>query len=607
MVEPVGVTLASMGLFLQLFDTVDRLWEGFKVTASFGDDWEAVQVELRMQWWRFETVYKIRKIPRSEIDGNREMLKDYLKLMLDYFKICQDLSTWYTGDNTDPFVTKAHVKAEPVKRSDIKPNPIKSFFRRKPKAKPEGSSSASSSTVTCEHLDSETASRTIIAEPGLPGSGPQHTEEALRENARAATNSKPGFYKKTQWARHDYDKFKDMVAKLKAGNENLERLVKRMSPKSRSRGLPTLEEAHRLWSQVDNVRFLLRELHEGLQGINPAPGADVQYYLSVQLLEDHRRSRDLFGRQRGLKKLLRRSSYMFNAQRHCSADLDDSPELLTFECSALPVPTSGIIKFQEMKSLGRPSEEAISTTQGVESWGYVESEGESGDGPHQHAVYHQQGVQWKSPKSLQDILRHGDYHKNISPVQTVQLARLVLSSHLYFEDVQPTSPTSSRPQSYLFYQTTEDEDANNIDWNASNPLVLQPWLSRGFGLQPPPLAFGKNSGIGEAANATMSELGLLLYQIGTGKLLDYGGGGGADLAAPKTHVRNNLSELDRRIGWIYTVIVEGLIDFVASPLYLLTPGSPQTQTEHVKRNLEALLKLEQYLLDAPTATAALSN
>ncbi|KAK4984027.1 hypothetical protein LTR50_006866 [Elasticomyces elasticus] len=605
MVEPAGITLASIGLFLQLFDTVDRLWEGFKVTASFGDDWEAVQVELRMQWWRFETVYKIRKIPRSEIDGNREMLEDYLKLMLHYFKTCQDLCVWYTGeDNTEPFVNNAHVKVEPIKRSGIKPNPIKLFFQRKPKAKPEGSSSASSSTLTSEHLDSETASRTIIAGPGSPGSGPQRTEEALRDNARGATNPKPESYKKIQWARHHYDKFKDMVAKLKAGNENLERLVKRISPKSRSRGLPACEEADRWWSEVDNVRFLLRELHEGLQGINPAPGADVQYYLSVQLLEDHRRSRDLFRRQRGLKKLLRCSSYVFNVQRHCSAHFGDSPELLTFECAALPVPTSGTIKFQEMKSLGRPSEEAISTTQGVESWGYVESEGESGDGPHQHAVYHQQGVQWKSPKSLQDILRYGDYHNNILPIQTVQLARLVLSSHLYFEDVQPRSPTSPRPQNYLFYQTTEDEDANNIDWNASSPLVLQPWLSRGFGLQPPPLAFGKNSGIGEAANATMSELGLLLYQIGTGELLDYGGTG---LAAPKIHVRNNLSELDRRIGWIYTVIVEGFIEFDAAPLYLLAPGSPQTQTEHVKRNLEALFKLEQYLLDAPTATAALSN
>ncbi|GAB7347676.1 hypothetical protein MBLNU459_g5243t2 [Dothideomycetes sp. NU459] len=576
-------------------------------------------------------------MPRSEIDANHEMLAQYVDLMLRYFKTCQDLAEWYAGEgNVGPYAVegtgasleskskseedgkteKSISQSEKVPRANklakhgrksVSPL-IKALFGRKAKAGPEPSSSSSASTSAPESSPNSSATqagaRTTIGLRSVsqainPSTASQSS--GLSTSIQTPAETKTSFRKKICWARHDYDTFLDMIRRLQAGNENLEQLVKRISRKHGPSGLPTYEEAHRLWPQVDEIRYRLGKLHGDLQDINPAADQETRFHLSVQLLEDHSKSRDPLERQRGLKRLLRHRSNVFNIQRHCSADLDDSPELLAIECADDPVPETPI-RFRVMTDLSRPSEEAMPNIQNVEIWGRVVSSDVDGT---EHAVYHQHGTQWLPPTTLEDLLRGTEYHDKISPIQTVQLARLVLAGFLYLEDVRPpTTDPTSRPSNYLFYRTAQDNDDG---WDSDSPLVLQPWVSLGFGLQPPPVAFGKTAGVGSAANATMSELGLLLHQIGVGRLLSYGGpgGGGGGLWAARTAARGDVSELERRVGWIYAKVVEGLLEFEAAPRYLLAADSPRGETEHVKRGLEALLRLEQGLQDAPTATAAL--
>lgn len=95
MVEPVGITLASVGLFLQIFDTCDRLYHGVKLTWRFGDDYDAMQIEFEMQWARFDSLLRTRRVSQNQIDANRSVISRYLEQMRKYFAECNKLMKWY--------------------------------------------------------------------------------------------------------------------------------------------------------------------------------------------------------------------------------------------------------------------------------------------------------------------------------------------------------------------------------------------------------------------------------------------------------------------------------------------------------------------------------
>jgi hypothetical protein len=104
MPEIVGITLASVGLFLQLYDACDRLYHGYKLTRRFGHDFEDVQVELQMQWARFDTLLKRRLVSSQEIDVHNpshritSTIYRYISLMERYFKTCHELMKWYDNE-----------------------------------------------------------------------------------------------------------------------------------------------------------------------------------------------------------------------------------------------------------------------------------------------------------------------------------------------------------------------------------------------------------------------------------------------------------------------------------------------------------------------------
>jgi hypothetical protein len=104
-VEPVAATLASLGLFLQLYDTCDRLYHGFKLTRRFGEDFENTQIQLDAQWARLDTLWNRRRVRRDMIDlgvSNDyviETLKRLLELMKRYFAECNRLMEWYDGES----------------------------------------------------------------------------------------------------------------------------------------------------------------------------------------------------------------------------------------------------------------------------------------------------------------------------------------------------------------------------------------------------------------------------------------------------------------------------------------------------------------------------
>jgi hypothetical protein len=58
MVEPVSVTLGAVALLFPIYDACDRLYHGYKLTRSYGDDFEIVQLKLQMQFCRLDVTAK---------------------------------------------------------------------------------------------------------------------------------------------------------------------------------------------------------------------------------------------------------------------------------------------------------------------------------------------------------------------------------------------------------------------------------------------------------------------------------------------------------------------------------------------------------------------
>lgn len=71
MVDLVGVTLGAVALLFPIYDACDRLYHGYQLTRSFGDDFAIVQLELEMQYCRLDVTARRRVIDlENPIDVN---------------------------------------------------------------------------------------------------------------------------------------------------------------------------------------------------------------------------------------------------------------------------------------------------------------------------------------------------------------------------------------------------------------------------------------------------------------------------------------------------------------------------------------------------------
>lgn len=105
MPEPVSLTIGSVGLFLKLFELCDTLYHAYKVTRAFGTDFEAVQIQLEMQWVRLDMLrYRRLNQLREELDPDDEnhrvtsVVLQHLAQMKRHFQTCNELMQKYDGE-----------------------------------------------------------------------------------------------------------------------------------------------------------------------------------------------------------------------------------------------------------------------------------------------------------------------------------------------------------------------------------------------------------------------------------------------------------------------------------------------------------------------------
>jgi hypothetical protein len=104
----------------------------------------------------------------------------------------------------------------------------------------------------------------------------------------------------------------------------------------------------------------------------------------------------------------------------------------------------------------------------------------------------------------------------------------------------------------------------------------------------------------------MVELGLLLYQIGTGIATGYAVGA-AGLGKAKAEALGNIHALNLRMGLMFAEMVQNFLEFEARPLYLLAPNEEKQETEYVKGVISALMRLEHDFMDTAIAPILLET
>ena len=412
------------------------------------------------------------------------------------------------------------------------------------------------------------------------------------------------YWRQISWARRDYDELKNIIRRIQTNNNELGRLIKGIALQDAAVNLPAFEAADRFWPVVEQVKEALSTLHDDLMDVNVGSEQGDAYHLSIQLLEDNDRSRSDVSGWRGAHHHLHHGSRIFNIQRHVSKDLKDKPKLLLIENvktsqRIINPPSWDPESMYFLHDLDRPRDIEFPVFSDVEVWGCFPAYSDLASNFEQsgfwNKVYHANSEQWQSTANLKDILERSDYHQHILPIQVVQVARLVLDGYLYLEPVQMTC-VNPRPENYVFYQTPDEGQV----WSVDNPLVLRPWLAFGFGRRGPAKKLGGASGITQAPSSAMIELGLILFQLGTGKALEYGVGT-QGLRSARSKALADIDELDSRVGCIYTEIVKDLLEFQTPASHLLAAKDERKGTEYVKKAVEALYSLEQQIEGTVTA------
>ena len=412
-------------------------------------------------------------------------------------------------------------------------------------------------------------------------------EEVQRQRSEAAERqSSTPFLHRLSWAQSHKSDLTKLAGALRQCNNELESLFLPTRSKKFPLLLPANELTDKLSVTVDLVKMALGKLHEALASLN-APTDTFRHsdhqkirHLSIQLQEDPEVNKKQLRHEP--KVQLRDNSYVFNIQRQEGADLQSKADLLFVETLKDPHP-----ELDKVPDTGSPLPELHDLTLspitgvGVETLGFFRAPSSKYN---IHVLFRDNSKQLYSPLHLANIISSSDYRHHMSPTQLVQLVRLVMTSHLYLSSVRDSLDINPRLTHFRYF-CRDDETANR--WNSEKPLVLRPWLSFGFG-SPRRYNLGEEQGVKTIYSPSLIELGLVLYQICVGEVIDYPGD--FSVGRAKSTALEGLNKIDNAVGSTVTEIVQMLL----SPASLAKTGEKIGENEEREYILNAITTLIAY-------------
>ena len=424
-------------------------------------------------------------------------------------------------------------------------------------------------------------------------------EYERQRDAASSVQAGSRWSRRVSWAYSDKKTLMDHIDSLSRCNNEVERLLDANKQSRPTLLLRATRQTSALSSTAQMVSKALKRVHESLRVLNSQSENLPLSHLSIQLREDCEANRRELASVPEVQ--LRDNSYVFNLQEQKQGDFGNTADLLLVETLKSPSSehdnepdTNGISNsLQELRTLG-PLDQGKHTPSGkVETWGFFRNPS------HEHDInilFHESSSQWRSPSDLAGILASSNYSDHINPTHIIQLARLIMTSHIFFSPVRQSLAVEPRPNHFRYFCKV-GKDASN--WNIDDPIVLRPWLSCGFGA-PQRHVLGEGSGIARYPHSSMVELGLLLYQICAGENLDYGNGDNGLINA-KSMALKELNKVDCAVGITPAEIVQDLL----SPNTLVSADGEtvyKDETEYILNAITTLASYEHHVEDTVTAT-----
>ena len=413
-------------------------------------------------------------------------------------------------------------------------------------------------------------------------------EYERQRDAASTVQAGSRWSRRVSWAYSDKRTLLDHIESLSQCNNEVERLLDANKRSRRTLVQRATRKTSSLSSTAQMVSKALKRVHESLLTLSSQSENSAPSQLSIQLREDCEANRRELASVPEVR--LRDDSYVFNFQEQREGHLESTADLLLVETLKNPSdrqenrPDTKDIgeSLQELGTLGTLGRGKHTPSGKVETWGFFRHPSHEHD---IHVLFHESSSQWRSPSDLAGILASSDYRDHVNPTHIIQLARLIMTSHISFSQVRQSLAVEPRPIHFRYFCKV-DQDARN--WNIDDPIVLRPWLSCGFG-SPQRYVLGEGSGIAKYPGSSMVELGLLLYQICAGENLDYGNGD-SGLIKAKTRALREMNKVDRAVGTMLAGIVEDLL----SPNTLVSPDGEMVYEDERDYILDAITTLASY-------------
>lgn len=418
------------------------------------------------------------------------------------------------------------------------------------------------------------------------------------EQSKHYQSSTP-IYRRIQWAKSDQDMFFEKLAEIRNGNQTLEHLLPYRAPEM-STVLPKEEGP---FSELKEVQGAFERLHSALAQANGRVKKEA-VEISIKIDEDVvEKTKEICRQEDIFENTNSNQSFVFILRGHgCQDDSEAAVEFLartdtkfnSFELSEVEQETlaeEDRIKSLK-KALSRPflNPYEIEDDEMYQQIGYA-CRSKAPQIQDAHRLYRNELDKWKATHTLESLLSIDDLKKKVSAIQQLQFSKLIVRGQLNLANIRHEC-ADPRPPKILFYTALEDEE----DEDENKPPFIGPYFNIGFGSKPPRVRLGASSGSSAQRSNIINELGVLLFQIGACKTLDYGNGMEGFRKA-KMDALTQIHELDYILGAAFAELVQVCLmwDNTKNP----TNRIDAKEIEIMKGLILKLKQLEEYVNNEP--------
>ncbi|KAM0266218.1 hypothetical protein ACHAPA_007220 [Fusarium lateritium] len=561
--EAVGVVLGAVALLDPAYKGLRSLWKAYKTASSYGEDFELSLVSLRSQEWIFTTQlqqYEVRwRLEGADVlhGGNQQSLKQaiaaQIESILRVLDKCYEVVRKFDQEDTEEggSVTGAeepeivaqtapqnarrpiHKLVKAPQRSVIEAKARKYLDRVKRSANVKGNAKSQLShdaesvgMSEPESVSSPSPRKGLSEEYTIQE---QRVDKRIEEAQKRVSRSKLG-----SWVDHGKQEFEEFVSQLRELNNDLREILPVMN---RLRDVfATIRPSDRspeVWQDTQEVRDELDGRHKALSFVNRAmPEQGLKpIVFAVKVEEDFNELRSRAEEDGIISGLpLTRQPTLFCLMPRPDGSNTRNDFMLT----------TPVIEGKDNRITNLPH--SIADLKGRDE--HFDIIGNVEHSVKDRWIYHLQRVEDDDLVSGHDVSTLVE-HQGLRAKERICLAADIARSYLYYMEINRGKCLGPLTNYRLFGQNAPaTEDAN---WSLQTLGSL--WVEFGFGLSTAPKSskFRSRTQYQEERISAAMELGVLLYEVTAGKLLEYNPTA-EGLQIARKAAQDGLSEVEQHCG-----------------------------------------------------------